>query len=86
MAVSSGTMTVTTTPAIVDGSSPNPFTLIVHNESATNTVTLGNSNLTASNGFSLHANSTIQLPLGAGDHIYAVASSGSHDISWIKIY
>lgn len=86
MAVSSGRMTVTTTAAIVDGSSPNPFLLIIHNESPTSTITVGNSSLSASNGFGLESKSTLQLQLGAGDHIYAITSSGSADISWIKVY
>jgi hypothetical protein len=86
MAITSGVVTVSTTAIAIDTSSPNPFQLILHNESATNTITLGNSTLTANNGLGLHANETITLNLTAGDQLHAIASSGSHTVSWMKIY
>jgi len=85
MAITSGNVTVSTTAVAIDTSSPNPFQLVLHNESGTNTITLGNSAVTAGNGFGLHANTTITLNLAAGDQLYAIASSGSHDVSWMKI-
>jgi hypothetical protein len=85
MAISSGVMTVTTTKAVVDSSSANPFTLIVHNESGSNAIRLGGSDLTASNGVELHSHTSITIPMGAGDQLFAITTSGSHDLSWIKI-
>jgi hypothetical protein len=86
MAINSGVMTVTTTKAVVDSSSANPFTLIIHNESASNNIRLGGSDLTASNGIELHSHSSITIPMSAGDQLFAISTSGSHDISWLKIY
>ena len=86
MAIASGQTTISTTAVAVDTSSPNPYTLILHNESGTNTITLGNSAVTSANGFGLHANTTLSIPMAAGDQLYAIATSGSHDLSWIKIY
>lgn len=85
MAIATGLMTVSTTAAAVDTSSANPYILILHNESGSNTINLGNSSVTAANGFSLHASSTLTLPMAAGDQLYAITSSGSHDLSWMKI-
>jgi hypothetical protein len=79
-----GQLTVTTTRAKVDGTSPSPCTLVIHN-SGTNAVVLGNDTVTANDGFELHTNSTIQIPMPAGESLYAVASSGNHDISWMRI-
>jgi hypothetical protein len=86
MAISSGAVTVTTTKGVVDSSSANPFTLIIHNESASNNIRLGGPDLTASNGIELHSHSYITFPMSAGDQLFAISTSGSHDISWIKIY
>lgn len=86
MAIVSGQMTVTTTVAAVDTSSPNPYTLIIRNESSTTTVHIGNSTLTSSNGLALEGKNTISLPMTAGDQLHAVTSSGSSNISWMKIY
>ena len=85
MAVTSGTLTVTTTRGVVDGTSPNPYTLIIHNESASNNIRLGGADVTSANGLELHSHSSVTLQMFAGDSIYAVTTSGSHDISWLKL-
>jgi len=79
-----GQLTVTTTRAKIDGTSASPCTLVIHN-SGNNRVVLGNDAVTANDGFELHANSTIQIPMPAGESLYAVSSSGNHDISWMRI-
>jgi hypothetical protein len=86
MAILTGQVTATTSAAAIGTSSPNPFTLILHNESATNDIFLGGSGVTSTTGFSLHSNSTISLPMTAGDQLYAITGTGSHLISWMKIY
>lgn len=85
MAITTGKLTVTTTAAAVDTSSPNPYTLIIRNESSTTTVHIGNSALTASNGLALEGKNTLTLAMVAGDQLHAVTSSGTSDISWMKI-
>jgi hypothetical protein len=81
--ITSGQQTITTTRSRVDGTAAAPCTLIIHN-SGNNKVVLGNEAVTASSGFELHSNSTIQIALPAGDTIHAIAATGSHDISWIR--
>jgi hypothetical protein len=82
--ITSGQQTITTTRSKVDGTAAAPCTLIIHN-SGNNKVVLGNEGVTASSGFELHSNSTIQIALPAGDTIHAIASTGSHDISWLRL-
>ena len=79
-----GQLTVTTTRAKIDGTSASPCTLVIHN-SGTNRVVLGNDTVNANDGFEIHTNSTIQIPMPAGESLYAVAATGSHDISWLRL-
>jgi adenosine/AMP kinase len=85
MSVSTGVLTITETRVAIDGTSANPFTIIVHNESNTNNIRLGGADVTAANGLELHAHESVTLNLFAGDFIYAISTSGSHPISWMKI-
>lgn len=86
MAISSGAITVTTAKVAVDSSSANPFTLILHNESTSDNIRLGGSDLTASNGIELHSHAYVTIPMSAGDQLFAITTSGSHNLSWIKVY
>ena len=82
--ITSGQQTITTTRAKVDGTSASPCTLIIHN-SGNNKVVIGDAAVTATTGFELHSNITVTFSLPAGDTIYAIAATGSHDISWIRL-
>jgi hypothetical protein len=82
--ITAGQQTITTTRSKVDGTASSPCTLIIHN-SGNNKVVLGNETVTSTTGFELHSSSTIQIALPAGDTIYAVAATGSHDISWLRL-
>jgi hypothetical protein len=84
MAISTGQISVTTTRAQIDGTGQNPFKLILHN-SGTNSIFLGNETVTKDDGFNLHTNSTLILELPPLSSIYAVTSSGTHDLSWMRI-
>jgi hypothetical protein len=86
MAILTGQVTATTSATAIDTTSANPFVLVLHNESGSNDIFLGNSGVTSTTGFSLHANSTISLPLTPGDQLYAITGTGSHLLSWMKIY
>jgi len=82
--ITTGQMQVTTTRAILDGTSVNPYRLIVHN-SGSNAVYLGNQEVTETNGFNVHANSTLTLELPPLTTLYAITGSGTHELSWIRI-
>jgi hypothetical protein len=85
MAITSGQITVTTTRVAVGTSSADRFTLHVHNGSATNNIFLGGNDVTAATGFNLHASTTQVFEMMPGDTLYAISSTGSHDMSWMKI-
>ena len=84
MNISTGQLSVTTTRQQLDGTSENPYKLILHN-AGTNSVYLGNETVTKDNGFNLHTNSTLILELPPLTALYAVASSGTHEVSWMRI-
>lgn len=84
MAITTGQMSVTTTTAQLDGTSENPFKMVLHN-SGTNSVFLGGSDVTKDNGFNLHTSSTLTLELPPLTALFAVAASGTHEISWMRI-
>jgi hypothetical protein len=84
MAITTGQMQVTTTRAILDGTSYNPYKLVLHN-SGTNAVYIGNENVDETNGFNVHTNSTLTLELPPLTTLYAITASGTHELSWMRI-
>ena len=84
MAINTGQVSVTTTRVQIDGTSTSSYQLVLHN-SGTNAIYLGNETVTANDGFSLHTNSTLILNLPPLSALFAIASSGSHELSWMRV-
>ena len=84
MAISSGQQIIGTSPSLVDGISPNPSRLHIHNMDNTKTLYLGNGNVTTANGLALLKEDTIELVLNAGESLYAVTDIGTTRISWLR--
>jgi hypothetical protein len=82
--ITTGQATVTTSRVQIDGTSQNPFRVVLHN-SGTNAIYLGNETVTTNDGFNLHTNTTVVLELPPLTALYAIASSGSHELSWMRI-
>jgi hypothetical protein len=82
--ITTGQATVTTSRVQIDGTSENPFRLVLHN-SGTNAIYLGNETVTANDGFNLHTNTTVVLELPPLTALYVIAASGSHELSWMRI-
>lgn len=82
--ITTGQVTVTTSRVQIDGTSENPFRIVLHN-SGTNAICLGNETVTENDGLNLHTNSTLVLELPPLTALYAVTSSGSHKLSWMRI-
>lgn len=82
--IETGQLQVSTTRQLLNGTHNQPFNIVLHN-AGTNAVYLGDSTVTKDNGFNLHTNSTLTLLLHPGDQLYAVASSGTHEVSWLKV-
>jgi hypothetical protein len=85
MAITSGQITVTTTAIAIDSSSADRFTLYIHNASASNNIFLGGPTVTATTGLELHSHESKTFEMMPGDTLYAISSSGSHDLSWLKV-
>jgi hypothetical protein len=84
MAITSGQQTIGTTRQLVDGISPNPSRLHIHNMDNTNSIYLGNEGVTTANGLQLVKLDSIELVMNPGESLYAVSSSGTHTISWLR--
>jgi hypothetical protein len=84
VAITSGQVTVGTSPTQIDGSSHNPSRLHVHNQDNTNAVFLGNSSVTTSTGLQLLKHDSIELELNAGEGLFAVSAGGSHTVSFLR--
>ena len=85
MPISSGQLTVGTTPIQIDGSSVSNFQLHIHNDDNQNNLFIGNSDVTISNGLILQKLDSTELRLSPNDHVYLVSTSANHLVSWLKI-
>ena len=85
MAVISGQLTVGQTRLAVDGVSTNPYRLHIHNMSNTSNLFLGGGDVTASNGLELHSHESFEIIVSPNEQIFVVASSGNHDVSWLRM-
>ena len=84
MAITSGQQTIGTSPQLVDGISPNPSRLHIHNMDNTKLLFIGNGSVTIANGLALEKQDSVELTLNAGESLYAVSETGSHLISWLR--
>ena len=84
MAITSGQQTIGTVRQLVDGISPNPSRLHIHNQDNTKVIFLGGDSVTIANGFGLQKLESLELILNAGESVYAISETGSHLISWLR--
>jgi hypothetical protein len=85
MAVSSGTITVGTTPVQVDGNSVQPSHIHIRNNDSTKTLFAGNSNVAIGNGLLIDKLTTVEFDIPPGDCIHLIAESGTVSVSWLKV-
>jgi diaminopimelate epimerase len=84
MAISSGQLQAGTTCQQIDTSSSNPFKLHIHNNEATTSIYVGNSEVTTENGLRLESKDSLELFMNAGESIYVISTSNNHLITWLK--
>jgi hypothetical protein len=84
VAITSGQQTIGTTRQLVDGISPNPSRLHIHNMDNSADIYLGNEGVTTANGLALLKLDSIELVLNAGESLYAISATGTHSISWLR--
>ena len=84
MALSSGNLTVGTTPTQIDGQSPNPSVLHVSNDDNTQAIYIGNETVTTVNGLRLEKLERITITLHPGEALYAVSEKTGHIMSFLR--
>jgi len=82
--ISSGQVTVGTSPTLIDGLEVNPFRLHIHNHDNTDAIFLGASNVTTSTGVKLEKEQSIELIINPLEALYAISSKAGHVISFLK--
>lgn len=85
MALYTGQINVSTTPQQIDNTSTNPFRLVVHNASASDSIYIGNSDVTVTTGLDLHAKSTLTLELPPMTYLWVVGKTSNHKLHWMHI-
>lgn len=84
MAITSGQQVIGTVAQLVDGISPNPSRLHIHNMDNTKLLFIGNSDVSITNGLGLEKLDSIELILNPGESLYAISETGTHMISWLR--
>jgi len=84
MAVSSGQVAVGTTAVQVNGTSNSMWRIHIHNDDNTDTLYIGGSDVSTSNGMKLLKQDSVELQMNAGDTIWVVSSKAGHAMSWLK--
>jgi len=84
VALTAGTITVGTTPSIIDGTYNSNFRLVIHNNDNTDAVYLGGADVTVANGLALQKEQTIQLQMNPLESIYAISVKAGHTISYLR--
>jgi hypothetical protein len=84
MTISSGQQSVGTVSSAVDGVWQNPSRITIQNLDNTDTLYIGNSNVSIGNGLALQKLEMIQFDLGPLEQIHVVGSKSGHSIAWLR--
>jgi hypothetical protein len=84
MAISSGQLTVGTASVAIDGVWQGPSRITIQNLDNSDTVFIGNSNVSTTNGLGLTKLEMIQFDLGPLEQLHAVSTKSNHTISWLR--
>lgn len=82
--ISSGQASIGTAATLIDGTYHTMFSLIIHNMDNTDTLYLGNSDVTTTTGLGLDKGQFIQIEMNPGEALYAVSNKTGHVVSWMK--
>lgn len=88
MAFYSGQTSVGTAATVIDGvligaNGGNPYRLMIHNNDNTDSVYLGGSAVTITDGLKLDKGVMLQLTVSPTDLLYAVSTKNGHIVSWL---
>ena len=82
--ISSGQVTVGTTPTLVDGTSTSDFRLTIHNMNNDDGIFIGGPGVTINNGMQLIKLETLQLQMSPSSELYAVANKANLKLGFLK--
>jgi hypothetical protein len=82
--ISSGQISVGLTPTLIDGTFNSNFRLMIQNMDNTDTVWLGNSNVSSTNGFGLLGQQRIEFEMNPSEQLYAISTKTGHIITYLK--
>lgn len=84
MAISTGQMLVGTTPTQVDGTSNSNYRIHIHNMDNTDTLFIGNGDVSITNGLALPKLDSLEMVCYPGESIFIVSPKTGHQVSWLK--
>jgi len=84
MAISTGQMTVGTTPLQIDGTSNSSFRIHIHNMDNTDTLFIGNGDVSITNGLGIPKLDSLEMMCYPGESIFVVSPKTGHQVSWLK--
>lgn len=82
--LSSGQLTVGTAAVQIDGTSNSNWQLRISNDDNTDTLYIGNGDVTTSNGLRLHKLEKIDLDMNPGETVWVISTKAGHAISYMK--
>ncbi len=82
--ITTGQVTVGLTPTLIDGTDTSNFRLIIHNMNNDDSIYLGNSNVSVSNGLQLLKLETIQLDMNPLEQVYAISTKADLKLGYLK--
>ena len=84
MAITTGQLVAGTTRVQIDGTSTSNFRLHIHNMDNTDTLYLGNGDVTVANGLAIFKLDSIELMLYPGESVFVISTKADHQLSWLK--
>lgn len=84
MAISSGQTVIGLTATPIDGASPNPSRIHIHNNDQQQNLFIGGEGVTISTGLVIPKEDHLELILNAGEQLFGVSSQGGHIVSWLR--
>ena len=84
MAISSGQVEIGLTPTLVDGTYNSNFKLTIHNMNNDDSIFLGGSDVSLTNGLQLLKLERIQLELNPLESVYAISSKAGLKLGYLK--
>lgn len=84
MAITTNHVTITTDRVQIDGSSPNPSTILIYNAGNDKTIFIGSDNVTTANGLGLLKLEQLKITLNPGESLYALTESGTATMHWLR--